>query len=634
MSTYLDEVKTEKKFKGNVVIQITPKIDGADSSFFAIHSPDSGLNVQTPHNRSVISLNLNPTQIDLRKVTTTIANYSFRILDKDEIITSLVGGDAADLIGAEVRIFLGRVGVAMAFEDYFELPVTYITKCEHPDNTYSFSSSEQTERMDKPLYDFKSALGVDILSGTTIWTMRDDISSFPTTGFLKVDNEFVSYTGKDLVLNRFTGVVRGELNSIPVAHNKDSDVVLVETVTDNPLNIILKLLTSNGGGGTYDVLQDGLGIDEDLIDVADIEALRDELFSDIGDFKLSFYEIDSALKTMENEILMPLGLRFTNSLNSKVTLAVLDKARFVDELDVINEDTITKYPKWTIDGTKITNIIEARWDFEEGTGVWQQRAIFRDEESIALYGPQRPLKFDFKGPKALLDGEATVNDFGSRLLARLSVPTPEIEVTTQIDKSLQTIGDKAYLVSSKIPAPDGSLEFASDLEIVSRAINQTNGDVKFKLAFTSFTTIRSGFIAPSDLITSMSSQKKLNVAVGRSSRYMVGWYMRLWDQENQIYTDDPPNKIVGFETGSAHLVTQDGDQLVDQDGNPFIIEGDATEDSIVFQDDWTTVISDANKYRLRFADYDEAVASQKRYCFLSDSGLDFADGKPTYKVTY
>lgn len=634
MSAYIDVVKTDKKYTGNVVIKITPQVEDSTPSYFSIREPDSGLNVQTPHNKSVVALTLNPTQIDLRKVSTTISSFSFRILDKDEIITSLVGGDAADLIGAEVRIYLGRSNVAMDFADYFELPVTYITKCEHGDSSYVFNSSEQTERMAKPIYAFKSALGVDILAATTTWTMRDDITDAPESGFLKVDNEFVSYSGKDLVNNRFTGVIRGELNSTPAAHTANTDCVLVETVTDNPLNIILKILISNGGGGTYDTLQDGLGIDAALIDIAGIEALRDELFLDV-EYTLSIYEVESALRFIENELLMPNGLRFTNSIDSKVTLAILDKARFVEETDVIDEDTITKFPKWTIDGTKVTNIIEVRWNYSEGTDTWQNRDVFRNEDSIALYGAQKPLKFDFKGIKLSLDGQALVDDFGSRLLARLSTPTPEIQITTQIDKSLQTIGDKAYLVSSKIPAPDGTLNFASDLEIVSRAINQTSGDVTLKLAFTSFTTIRSGFIAPSDLITSTVSQRKVNVVAGRASKYLVGWYMRLWDEVNQVYCDDAPNKIVGFETDTSYLLTEDGDYLVTEDGERLITEESSTEDSIIFENDWTTPITSPNNYRIRFADYDDVITSQKRYGFVSEeTGLDFADGKPSYKVTY
>ncbi len=625
MSTYLESVIANQKYQGNVVIKI-----GA-STYFAIREPDSGLTIGSPHNRSIASLILNPTTIDPRKVSTTISSFSFRILDKDEVVTALILGDASNLIGQEVRIYLGRTGEDMAFADYFELPLTYIQKCEHGDNSYNFASTEQTERMTRPIYDYVSALGASLLVGTTIWTMRDDISDFPTSGFLKVDDEFVSYTGVDLSNNRFTGVVRGELNSIVTEHDINTDVILVETITDNPLTILLNILISGGGGGAYDVLEDGLGIDESLIDIDEIEALRDDLF--IGhEFTLSLYDIPSALKYIETELLMPCGLRITNSRNSKITFAILDKARFVEEDDVINEDTITKFPKWSIDGIKVTNVIEVSWDYNEGTNQFQERTIFEDATSIATYGRSTSLKFSFKGLKTTLDGEELVEDFGSRLLARLAYPTPEVSLNTQIDKSLQNAGDKAYLVSSKIPAADGTLDFASNLEILSRSINHTTGDVQFKLAFTSYTNIRSGFIPPSDLITSYLSQSSINVVLGRGDYYMVGWYMRLWDEANNVYLADPPNMITEIELAGDDILTEGGDRIITEGGEA-IVQESITEDTIHFEDAWATDLS-TGQYRIRFADYDDVAESQKRYGFLSDDDNNFDDGKPSYKVTY
>jgi hypothetical protein len=626
MSTYLSDVKTNKTFTSNVVIKFA-------EMYFAIREPDSGLNIQSPNKNAVASLSLNPTSVDPRRVTTTISSATFKIVDLQGILTSVMQGDASDLFGQSVEIYLGRSGINMDFADYFQLPITYINKCEHIDNAYIFSSTEQTERMAKPIYDVKSALAVDILAGTTTWTMRDSIASFPTSGFLKVDTEIVSYTGKDLVNNYFTGVVRGELSSVPAAHATNTDVFLLESVTDNPLNIILKILISGGGGGTYDVLKSGLGISNALIDIAEIEALRDSSF--LGkQFTLVLFNIDSALKTLETELLAPNNLRLTYSLNSKVALALLDKAQFVEEIDIIDHTTLTKPPKWSVDGAKITNSIEIQWDFSDGTNVFFKRNVYEDAASILAYGKKTPLKFEFKGIKSALAGQEIVDDFGTKLLARLAYPTPTITANTQLNKSLQNVGDRAYLVSSHIPAVDGSLDFASDLEIISRSINHTNGDVVFTLAFTSYTSIRSGFVAPSDLILSTVSQKKINVAAGRAAQYMVGWYMRLWDEVSQAYTSDAINKIVGFDIGARYLLTQALDRLTTEGGDALILDQASSEDSILFENDWTTPITSPNNYRIRFANYEEVISSQKRYAFISNEGNDFDDSKPTYKVTY
>lgn len=597
MTTYISEVATQKKYVGNVVIRF-------NGQYFAIRNPDSGLVIGAPFDKCLQSLVLNPTSIDLRRVTTTIASYSFKLIDKDEVITAIVQGNAAALVEATVEIWLGRSNVAMDFADYFKLPDTKISKLDHADNAYSFSATEETERMARPIYDAKSALAVDILAATTTLTMRDSLADFPATGFIKIDSEFMSYSGINFGLNQFTGVIRGELGSTPVAHTANTTAFQTETVTDNPVSILLKILTSNGGGGAYDVLQDGLGISASLIDIAAIEAIRDTLF--LGQqFTLSLYNIDPALKFLEEQILMPCNLRFTYSRTSKITLAILDKAIFVEETDFIDEDTITKYPKWSVDGSKVANSIEVQWDFFEPTNTYRQRTVAEDAASIALYGKKTALKYSFKGIKASLDGQTLVDDFTTHLLDRLSTPTPEIQISTHIDKSLQTIGDKSLIESSQIPNQDGTLNFASELEIVSRAINITNGDVQFKLAFTSFTNIRSCFIAPSDSIQTVISQKKVTIPAGRGALYSPGWKIRLWRIVDQTYMPDAINTI---------------DTVVG--------------DTITFLNDFTTILTGPNNYKLKFADYDDVAESQKRYCFVSDNGANFVDGKPTYKVTY
>jgi uncharacterized protein YozE (UPF0346 family) len=602
MTAYTSQILTQKKFIGNVVILIA-------GVYYAIRQPDSGLSISSPYSKAVSNLQLNPTSVDVRRVTTTISSFTFTMIDLSQIVTSVILGDAANLIGQEVRIWLGHSNLSgnpsldMPFSDYFELPVTYIKKIDRTENSYNFTTTEQTDRMSKEIFVVNSALGADILAGTTIITMRDDISTFPTSGFLKIDSEFLSYSGLDLVNNRFTGCVRGELGTTPAPHALNTLASLVQTVTDNPINIILKILISGGGGGTYDVLQSGLGISNALIDVAGIEALRDELF--LGQqYTLSLYNIDSALKYLEQELLLPNDLRFTTSATSKLTLAALNRARFVEEDDVISHSTMTKFPKWSLDGNKVSNYIEINWDYIEATNLFNKKTIFQDAASIAAYGKQT-LDYNFKGIKESLAGQDLVNDFGSRILSRLSLPTPEIDVSTQLDKSLQAIGGKTYLVSNLIPAANGTLNFASDLEIISRSINHQQGDAKFKLAFTSFTNIRSGFIAPSDLFISKTSQSVLGVASGRGALYKVGWKMRLWNVSTQAYEPDAVNTIISI-----------------------------VSDTITFENAWTTTITVPNNFRMRFADYDDALDSQKRFGFISLGSTNFGDGNPVYRITY
>lgn len=597
---YTDIVKTEKRFIPNVVILI-------GSTYYAIRQPDSGLVITSPFDRVISSLVLNPTSIDIKRVNTTIASYSFRFVDRENVITTQIAGNAASFVGREVTIWLGRSRAntdeaLIPFSDYYQLPKTRIKKVEHSDNSYSFSSTEDTDRMNQPIYDQTSALAVDILSGTTTLTMRDDISTFPASGFLKIDNEFMSYTSKDNVAKTFLGVVRGELFSVPAAHSTNTNAYLVQTITDNPLNIVLRVLISGGGGGIYDNLQDGCGIANSLIDIAGITALRDNLFSTLQ-FKLSLYNLTSALKFLEEQILQPCNLRFTYSKDSKLTLAILDRAIFIEEQDLIDENSISKYPKWTVDDSKIINSLKIAWDFDEGTNQFKKNDTIEDAASITSYGKRTPLSFSFKGVQASLGGTAFIAAYANTILTRLSQPVAEVSLTTHIDKSLQTIGDKALIKTNTIPNTDGTLNFATEMEVIERAINFQTGDVNFKLAFTSFTGIRSCYIAPSDLFSTIISQAQVTVPTGRGAFYLVGWKVRLWNNLTRSYEADAINTILSV-----------------------------TSDTITFQNAWTTTLT--TNHKLKFADYDDCIESQRRYCFVSDSGLNFVDGKPTYRITF
>lgn len=597
---YVDIVKTEKRFIPNVVILI-------GAQYYAIRNPDSGLTITAPFDRCISSMVLNPTSIDIKRVNTTIASYSFRLVDLQNVITTLIAGNAAAFVGQEVTIYLGRSRAnanepSIPFSDYYELPKTRIKKVEHSDNSYSFSSTEDTDRMNQPIFDATSALAVDILAGTTTLTMRDDISAFPASGFLKIDNEFMSYSSKNDGTKTFSGVIRGELTSVPAAHSANTSAYQVQTITDNPLNIVLRILASVGGGGSYDNLQDGCGLSSSLIDIAGIETLRDNLFSGVQ-FTLSFYNITSALKTLENEILQPCNLRFSYSKDSKLTLAILDRAIFVEETDIIDEDSISKYPKWSVDDSKIVNSLKIAWDYQEGSNQYLRNDVYEDATSIAAYGRRAPLSFSFKGIKAALGGAAFIDDYQRILLTRLSQPVAEVSLSTHIDKSLQTIGDKALVKTGTIPSLDGTLNFATEMEIVERAINFQTGDVNFKLAFTSFTGIRSCYIAPSDLFSTVIAQDKVTAPVGRGAMYFVGWKVRLYNNLTRTYEADPVNEIASI-----------------------------ASDTITFVTPWATTIT--TNHKLKFADYDDCVDTQKRYCFISDSGANFDDGKPTYRITY
>lgn len=593
--TYASEL-VNKQYTGNVVIRFL-------STYFSIRQPDSGLSVGASYVGLVSSLQLSPVKIDPRVVQTPIANYSFKLLDKENVITALVKDYGQDIIGEEIEIWVGRTGVAMAFADYHQLPTTKVKKIEHSENAYAFSTAEDTDRIATPIYDQKTRLSIDILSGTTIITGLDDISGFPAAGRIKIEDEFFDYASKDDGTKTFSGIIRAVNGSTAVAHDALVDMMLAETISDNPINIILNILVSPSGGGAYDILDDGVNLDVGLVDVTAIEALRDSKFVDV-EFELTLCDIPDALKYIEEQLLAPCGLRFGYGDSSTLTLFKLDQPIFVEPTDRIDEDTITTYPKWVVDENKIVNEIVVEWDYDEGTATFNERDTYTDTDSQTAFGRRPSRRFSFKGVQALLDGQEFVDQFAEDMLYRLANPSVQIDCSGQIDKHLLSPGEITILESSQVPRYDGTLGFDTEVEILGRGIDHVKGEVKWTFGFSSFSLIRSGYIAPSDLIVTKVSQKIITVASGRGAAYEVGYKIRLYNEVTDAYTADAVNTIESI-----------------------------SGDTITFVNNFVTVLVPTT-HRIKFADYDESVtAEQYRYCFISDDGNDFGDGERTYSIT-
>lgn len=592
--SYRSEVQNTKAFLANVVILV-------GGEYFSIRDPDSGLTIKPEFRGLVGALSLPPAVNDPRRVSTTIAAASFTLLDKNLAVTNMVGDAALALISTEVRIFIGRCGVSMDFSQYFPLPVMQLRQMSKPDDRYTFSVSQSTDQINRAIYQAATRVAGDIFPDTSAFFVKDDISSFPATGLLLVGNELMSYAAKDDTLREFSGLFRGLYGTTAIAYADDVAVSLADYVEDNPLNIILRILTSSGGGGAYDNLSDGVALDVSLVDVTAIEAVRDQYFSAVT-FRHVLSKISNALTEIEDEFLFPNNLRFSYSENSKLTIVALNKPEFVEEADITTHDTLTKLPQWTIDGYKITNQIQLSWDYDYSTGIFGTIQTYRDAASIALYGVQNPLTFSWKGVRRDIGGLAIVTRFLDQYFSRLAIPSPEITVATQLDKSLLNPGDKTILRTTKIPNKFGQLKFDAELEIASAGINWQAGEVTQKLLFTSFTGVRNCYLAPSDTFLSVQAQNQVTLGAGRGDLWQRFWAVRLWDKVAGDYTGDPVNFIAS-------------------------ISGDV----ITFVNNWATTIT--TNHRLKFPDFDDAVDSQRRYCFINRAGFDFSTGQESYKIT-
>jgi hypothetical protein len=595
--TYIEALENTK-YIPNVVILFK-------SEFFAIRQPNSGLTIDSDKVGLVSALTVNPTAIDPFRASSTTSNYSFKILDTNGIITAFLNGDNKFFQGEPVTIWVGRYGTKVAdqmdFADYLELPTVYVNKWNKVENAYSFQAVEARDRLSTGAFNVVAKLGVDIVAGTTEITMQD-VSTLPTNGTIKIDDEFISYTG--IIGLNLQSCIRGERDSTPVAHDGGSDVFLVQEIEANPINILLQLLISSGGGGSYDLLSDGAGIDETLVDISQMEDVRDEFFSSYT-YSFAIFKIESLKRFIEDELLYPLGIRLRSNSNGKIGLALIDRNIFEIDAPILNHDNMTKDPEFIVEDTKINNQLRVFWDYSEAADEFMKVTEYTDADSITDYGVKDWKEVSFKGIKASLSGQAIVDAFGLLFINRFKDPRPVIKVAAFLSTSNSNLGDKIDLESNLIPNDQGELNFASTLEIVQRAINHETGDCLFQLAFTSFTGVRLCYISPSDLVISHASQKIITLGAGRGDNYRRGWMMRLYDNTARDDADSQVNEILS-------------------------VVGDV----ITFVDNWATTLVNS-QHRIRFADYDEGITvQQKRFCYISDGTNDFDDGKQPYQISF
>ena len=595
MTTYIDEVPNKKRFIPNVVIRVK-------DTYFSIHEPDSGLTIPR-ENRLLKNLVLNPAKVNLKKVTQTIASYSLR-LSPGEKFTELLKEDTTILLNETVEIWLGRKNVGMDFADYFKLIDTKIRGLDYRDGTFNINSRETFDLMTREVFSRQTTLTNDIDDSVT--SFQGDFTDWPTSGKVKVDNELMTYATRDD--SNLFGVIRG-VDSDAEAHGGGSGVFFVYEITENPVNMLLQILISGGGGGTYDVLESGLGIPESLIDVAAFESIRDEFFP-TEQYDIEFFNIEDTLANLiEPEFLQSLNVRFVTTNIQKIGISILDQAEFSTTTNTIDETSIISAPKWGVTQDQVFNVIEMRWDYDAGAEKYGSIQLFKDQESIDKYGETKPLKFKFKGIKSSSGGVAIVNDRATRLLERFKTPTPSISLTTHLDKSLLNVGDKVVVSSREMPGAKGNLNFNDTLEIISRSISHATGTVLFKLAFTSYSGVGSlAYIAPASSIVSVQNQKTITLGVGLADQYERGYFMRIYNTTTCAYE----------QFGGVDEIRE----IVDIVG-----------DQIIFDSNFNTTL-DPNVHVIRFADYEETNAAQKAFLFVGQGGeLPFPDGSPPYRIT-
>jgi len=602
--SYEDEL--DKTLALNVVILI-------NGVYYAIYEPDSGLSIDEEF-LVVKNPKVSGTTVDVRNSNTPIGSLSFQLVEfEGDKTSSKVMIDDTQMVGKSCKAFVGHRTGSFDFSDYIEIANTRISTVKKIANGYSFTSKEVTNLINEPALNVSNILETSILS-TALTLSVNSHADYRDSGIVLIDEEFIAYTSKDIDGKTLLGLSRGVFGTSATEHEEGAEVSEVTSFdTVNPIDIILQILLSKDGDGTnhptYDVVSNGLGISPDDVNISNFESKRDENFLN-EEHLIRVFNADNMLQYLEETLLPSTNLRFT-SIDGKIDIALIDQVDFGEEVPVVDETSILRTPTWQLDGQKVYNVVEIKYDYNPATQRFSTVQTFKDADSIATFGEKKPLKLKFKSVTTALNGASIAQNRSGRLLGRLSTVRGKVSVNAHFDSSDIPVGSNVQVVHRYLPQQGGTLGFSDQLEVMSRDIDLAKGTVKLKLEFTSYTGIRIPFIAPFMVITDVQAQNK--VEVNDASCFKVGYTVKLFKR--------------GLPDGFGNPT--EGNYLPDAVNTIQLIEGNI----ITFENNFVTTLED--DFILKVADYDEASTEQKaRYAFIGENAGFFSDGSKSYQVIF
>lgn len=593
--TYSTDIAT-KAYQQNIVIKI-------GSTYFGSYQPDSGLTIDSDKVGVVKSVNVNPTILDIRRVNTSISAFRFTLQDTSEAITQFIYNDEDLRMGDSVDLYVGRITGSSAFSGYQLVSSGKIRSMAKNPNSYTFVVSDILIDTQKPIFNDQTYITSDITDAASSITVNDS-TAFAASGTIKIDNEFIAYTSN--ASNVLSGLTRASNGSSAAAHSSGAIVYESTQISGNPIDLILQILISGSGavgaGAAYDVLGDGLAIDEDSVNITKFETIRDDFFSGVT-YTFDMYNIVNALTFIENQLLLATGTRLFPS-EGLISIGILDKAPGTINVTELDSSNTVTTPNYSVSTESITNQIRIRYGFNEGTREYEIDTLYTNSESITAFGEKPELIWSFAGVPNSTIGTTTMDALANRMLARLGTPRTFITSRNHMNVSLEEPSDIVRIDNANLPATDtNALGLDTLVEVMSKSVNFDTGETIYNLEFTSFSGIRSGLIAPSPLISSVTSQSVFDVPDGGC--FQAGFYLRLWNDSTSSYYADAAIEIQSVS------------------GN-----------TITMASSFTTTLT--TSVRIKIADYDAGSENVKAaYAFISpNTGTFVSDSKTAYKILF
>lgn len=265
----------------NILPQYVLEIDGVSTVYTAtlisavIKIGDTGLTIgndwqiggfaQLADQSDTISLSIGTTEISQqlnpdKGAISSISSMKVSLVDYNDGATALItpGSVVTDMLARRCKVYIGFDGTSYP-EDYSIVFRGIIDDIVSEQGAISLNIAHPDQKKRNTIYELASTSldGAITDSDTTITVLDTDQflvgitgpdgavdSSF--TGYIKIDDEIIKYTGK--TSTTFTGCLRGQLNTTAASHENEADVNSFYRLTGNGVELALKLMLSGWGG--------------------------------------------------------------------------------------------------------------------------------------------------------------------------------------------------------------------------------------------------------------------------------------------------------------------------------------------------------------------------------------------------
>jgi len=319
------------------------------------------------------------------------------------------------------------------------------------------------------------------------------------------------------------------------------------SLSGNAINIMLAVLTSTGAGtnGDYDwfVEENGLGLDTDFINIAAIEAVRDDWFPGASNY-LSF-TINERIKAkdwLEKEIFKPLNLYPVIDGDGKFNLKPFKPPLADSDAQSFTEDNIIGLPTWSANLDGLINEVEFHYDYDEVDDEFDTQDFYIQAASLNNRGPGKdPIVIKTKGIHSTIGSTAGLLERRkNKIFGRYAIPPIKLGLKTFFSRFLSEAGDIVPVTHGLLPDLEAGSRglSARNMEIINRTVDWKNGQVKFDLLDTGFDRGAYMQISPSMTVTSGVSTTVFNVSSADAAKYTVGWVIDIMDANMHAQATD------------------------------------------------------------------------------------------------